>query len=150
MKISTIKRMVQEELAIALNNSNNTVKKEKPLAPVIPWEKVIPGEQNFNDSNASSCCQATVQEPITQPSSIDTGIGHEEQPVGNDMHDKMKKIVAIMKAMKSREPQTLEFEGKNVVLGKAMRGDISEYATYLKDCKSGQVKKVNFGKLKGQ
>ena len=141
MKISTIKRMVQEELAIALNNSNNTVKKEKPLAPVIPWEKVIPGQQNFSNTDASSCCQAS------EPDQTGQEIHPDDHEHGHG-DDRMKKIISILKIMKAKQPETAVFEGQNVVLGKATRGDISEYLTYLKDCKSGKIKKVNFGKSK--
>ena len=136
MKLCNIKKMAQEELSIALNNSNNTVKKEVPLAPVVPWEDVIPGEQNFtNNDDTSPCCK--VSEPISNIGSDRTG-----------ENDRTKKIISILKIMKSKEPEFAVYEGKNITLGKVTRGDMSEYATYLKDCKSGNIKKVKFGKSK--
>jgi hypothetical protein len=35
--------------------------------------------------------------------------------------------------------------GKNVQLGKIMKGDVKKFKVYVKDPKSGNVKKVNFG-----
>ena len=38
-----------------------------------------------------------------------------------------------------------EYHGRNVPLGKPMRGDVKKFKVYVKDPKSGNIKKVNFG-----
>lgn len=38
-----------------------------------------------------------------------------------------------------------EYQGREVKLGKPTRGDVKKYKVYVKDPKTGNVKKVNFG-----
>lgn len=38
-----------------------------------------------------------------------------------------------------------EYKGRKVQLGKPMRGDVKKYKVFVKDPKTGNVKKVNFG-----
>jgi len=38
-----------------------------------------------------------------------------------------------------------EYKGRKVKLGKPMRGDVKKYKVFVKDPKTGNVKKVNFG-----
>lgn len=38
-----------------------------------------------------------------------------------------------------------EYQGRKVPLGKPMRGDVKKFKVYVRDPKSGNVKKVNFG-----
>ena len=38
-----------------------------------------------------------------------------------------------------------EYQGRKVKLGKPMRGDVKKYKVFVKDPKTGNVKKVNFG-----
>jgi len=38
-----------------------------------------------------------------------------------------------------------EYQGRNVPLGKPMRGDVKKFKVYVKDPSTGNVKKVNFG-----
>ena len=121
MKTSDLKKMIQEELSIALDDAS-----EKDIAPVVPWETVKPNERG----GSPGCCK--VPEPT---------VG------GSDCCDKTKKVISILKLMKLKDPETADFNGKNVILGRAMRGDVFEYVTHLRDCKSGEIKRVPFGKL---
>ena len=43
------------------------------------------------------------------------------------------------------ELEEAEYKGRKVKLGKPMRGDVKKYKVYVKDPKTGNVKKVNFG-----
>lgn len=43
-----------------------------------------------------------------------------------------------------------EYKGRDVPLGKPMKGDVKKYKVYVKDPKTGNVKKVNFGDPKMQ
>jgi hypothetical protein len=38
-----------------------------------------------------------------------------------------------------------EYHGRKVSLGKPMKGDVKKYKVYVKDPKTGNIKKVNFG-----
>jgi hypothetical protein len=40
-----------------------------------------------------------------------------------------------------------EYHGHKVQLGKPMQGDVKKFKVYVKDPKTGNVKKVNFGDL---
>jgi hypothetical protein len=45
-------------------------------------------------------------------------------------------------------PDTLEeakYQGRSVPLGKPMRGDVKKFKVYVRDPKTGNIKKVNFG-----
>ena len=41
--------------------------------------------------------------------------------------------------------QEAEYQGRKVTLNKPMRGDVKKFKVYVKDPKTGNVKKVNFG-----
>lgn len=46
------------------------------------------------------------------------------------------------------EPEKIpeaEYQGRKVDLNKPMRGDVKKYKVYVKDAKTGNVRKVNFG-----
>lgn len=44
-----------------------------------------------------------------------------------------------------QEIDEAEYQGRKVPLGKPMRGDVKKFKVYVKDPKTGNVKKVNFG-----
>jgi len=41
--------------------------------------------------------------------------------------------------------QEAEYQGRKVKLGKPMQGDVKKFKVYVKDPKTGNVKKINFG-----
>ena len=41
--------------------------------------------------------------------------------------------------------QEAEYHGRKVPLGKPMRGDVKKFKVFVKDPKTGNIKKVNFG-----
>ena len=43
------------------------------------------------------------------------------------------------------EVDEAEYQGRKVPLGKPMRGDVAKFKVYVKDPKTGNIKKVNFG-----
>jgi hypothetical protein len=47
--------------------------------------------------------------------------------------------------MEQEEMAEAEYQGRKVPLGKPMRGDVKKFKVYVKDPKTGNVKKVNFG-----
>lgn len=51
---------------------------------------------------------------------------------------------AVIKALPDRIDEA-EYRGRKVQLGKPMRGDVRKYKVFVKDPKTGNIKKVNFG-----
>lgn len=51
---------------------------------------------------------------------------------------------AVIKALPDRIDEA-EYQGRKVQLGKPMRGDVRKYKVFVKDPKTGNIKKVNFG-----
>ena len=66
--------------------------------------------------------------------------------VMNDQ-DKMIEILwdKIVDEYGGRDLDEAEYQGRDVPLGKPMRGDVKKFKVYVKDPKTGNVKKVNFG-----
>ena len=57
----------------------------------------------------------------------------------------------LYEAMTCGCPDTLEeaeYRGRKVPLGKPMRGDVKKFKVFVRDPKTGNVKKVNFGDKK--
>jgi hypothetical protein len=44
-----------------------------------------------------------------------------------------------------REMHEAEYQGREVKLGKPMQGDVKKFKVYVRDPKTGNIKKVNFG-----
>lgn len=54
----------------------------------------------------------------------------------------------LIEVLKGEHPDMLgeaEYHGRKVPLGKPMRGDVKKFKVFVKDPKTGNVKKVNFG-----
>jgi len=54
----------------------------------------------------------------------------------------------ILEHMNSEVLMEAEYQGRKVKLGKPMRGDVAKFKVFVKDPKTGNVKKVNFGDKK--
>jgi hypothetical protein len=68
-----------------------------------------------------------------------------------DMHfyeidtDGQMKRLAVRAATAPGQMQEAEYQGRKVALGKPTRGDSKKFKVYVRDPKTGNVKKVNFG-----
>jgi len=54
----------------------------------------------------------------------------------------------LMEVLTEQHPEQLgeaQYQGRTVPLGKPMRGDVKKFKVFVKDPKTGNVKKVNFG-----
>jgi hypothetical protein len=60
-----------------------------------------------------------------------------------DIFDRASTMPGVKK--EEVELDEAEYQGRKVKLGKPMRGDVAKYKVYVKDPKTGNVKKVNFG-----
>lgn len=54
----------------------------------------------------------------------------------------------ILEAKKNNYLNEAEYQGRKVPLGKPMRGDVKKFKVFVKDPKTGNIKKVNFGDKK--
>lgn len=45
----------------------------------------------------------------------------------------------------SEKLEEAEYQGRKVPLGKPMRGDIKKFKVFIRDPKTGNIKKINFG-----
>ena len=54
-------------------------------------------------------------------------------------------IEAIEEAYADHILAAAEYKGRKVQLGKPMKGDVAKFKVFVKDKKTGNVKKVNFG-----
>ena len=54
-------------------------------------------------------------------------------------------LEVIQEAFYSEMLTEAEYKGREVQLGKPMKGDVKKFKVYVKDKKTGNVKKVNFG-----
>jgi hypothetical protein len=53
-------------------------------------------------------------------------------------------LIAYLQGLKTRVNEA-EYHGREVQLGKPMPGDVKKFRVYVKDPKTGNIKKVNFG-----
>lgn len=75
-------------------------------------------------------------------------VGEEDELDEGNIEDLEKNIAAAAVKpipMEEEEMDEAEYRGRKVPLGKPMRGDVKKFKVYVKDPKTGNVKKVNFG-----
>jgi hypothetical protein len=65
----------------------------------------------------------------------------EETYEGNEFYEAYGELVWV----ESDQLEEAEYQGRKVPLGKPMRGDVKKFKVYVKDPKTGNIKKVNFG-----
>ena len=59
--------------------------------------------------------------------------------------DEFFEAYGVMWFNEDEEMDEAEYQGRKVKLGKPMQGDVKKFKVYVKDPKTGNVKKVNFG-----
>ena len=68
---------------------------------------------------------------------------HDDDELGSsDVSAMVNNVIQSLERSKTNEA---EYQGREVKLGKPTRGDVKKYKVYVKDPKTGNVKKVNFG-----
>ena len=78
---------------------------------------------------------------------IEIGNGHDEITEETyDDDDEFYEQYGVMWYNEDDDPMDeAEYQGRKVKLGKPMQGDVKKFKVYVKDPKTGNVKKVNFG-----
>ena len=64
---------------------------------------------------------------------------------GSKAYKAAKKAGDKLNKTKHSDEEDAEYRGRKVTLNKPTRGDVKKFKVYVKDPKSGNVKKVNFG-----
>lgn len=76
-------------------------------------------------------------------------VGEEDEELDEGNIEDLEKNIASAAVkpipMEDEEMDEAEYQGRKVPLGKPMRGDVKKFKVYVKDPKTGNVKKVNFG-----
>ena len=63
-----------------------------------------------------------------------------------DMETKLGMLMDLVQEIYAgQDISEAEYQGRKVALGKPMQGDVAKFKVYVKDPKTGNVKKVNFG-----
>jgi hypothetical protein len=76
--------------------------------------------------------------------STDDDINEDEETYEDD--DEFYEQYGVMWYNEDDDPiDEAEYQGRKVKLGKPMQGDVKKFKVYVKDPKTGNVKKVNFG-----
>lgn len=76
-------------------------------------------------------------------------INDEVEPIKEGNIEDLEKNIAAAAVkpipMEEDDMSEAKYQGREVPLGKPMRGDVKKFKVYVKDPKTGNVKKVNFG-----
>jgi|TARA_R110001592_G_scaffold259468_5_gene523473 hypothetical protein len=77
---------------------------------------------------------------------ISAGLGEDIIEETYDDDDEFYEQYGVMHWNEDDDPMDeAEYQGRKVKLGKPMQGDVKKFKVYVKDPKTGNVKKVNFG-----
>ena len=71
-------------------------------------------------------------------------IGHEEDELTEGEFCN-ECLIEVLEGLHENQLGEAEYHGRKVPLGKIMRGDVKKFKVFVRDPKSGNVKKVNFG-----
>tara|TARA_B100000927_G_scaffold290050_1_gene287936 strand:+ start:2503 stop:3726 length:1224 start_codon:yes stop_codon:yes gene_type:complete len=70
---------------------------------------------------------------------------HRQDVKFKDLEKRLYDLEQKLNSKVTEELTEAEYQGRKVKLGKPMRGDVKKFKVYVKDPKTGNVKKVNFG-----
>jgi hypothetical protein len=77
---------------------------------------------------------------------IEQDLEQRGQRFQNDVHRNLDILMdRIVDMYAGQDMSEAEYQGRKVQLGKPMQGDVKKFKVYVKDPKTGNVKKVNFG-----
>src|SRR5210317_2663266 len=72
--------------------------------------------------------------------------GDDDEEIGSsDVSAMVNDTIRSLKRVVEADIAEAEYQGRKVELNKPMQGDVKKFKVYVKDPKTGNVKKVNFG-----
>ena len=121
-----------DDYEINLNESADAVSLEDYAQSFVPSMEEFPAMPGMEEQSAREIASAAAEGYVD----IDPeGRGQEE----------IEEIIFNILVGSNGGLHEAEYRGRKVTLGKPMKGDVKKYKVYVKDKKTGNVKKVNFG-----
>jgi hypothetical protein len=124
-----------DEILVAANNET--------IAVMEQWCGL--GDILYEDVDFSQCEAVLEHDSLTEGSVKHAMHKDAENMSRNDFTDKYGVEHGEFWDNINGELSEAEYRGRKVPLGKPMRGDVKKFKVYVKDPKTGNVKKVNFG-----
>jgi hypothetical protein len=130
-------------------------------------ESIFPSQEIFETAQGGTVFQIPLQRELSEDEAneyaenlanlmfeqgyedfdIEIGSGHDEIAEETyDDDDEFYEQYGVMHYNDDDDPMDeAEYQGRKVKLGKPMQGDVKKFKVYVKDPKTGNTKKVNFG-----
>ena len=130
-------------------------------------ESIFPSQEIFETAQGGTVFQIPLQRELSEDEAneyaenlanlmfeqgyedfdIEIGSGHDEIAEETyDDDDEFYEQYGVMHYNDDDDPMDeAEYQGRKVKLGKPMQGDVKKFKVYVKDPKTGNAKKVNFG-----
>ena len=130
-------------------------------------ESIFPSQEIFETAQGGTVFQIPLQRELSEDEAneyaenlanlmfeqgyedfdIEIGSGHDEIAEETyDDDDEFYEQYGVMHYNDDDDPiDEAEYQGRTVKLGKPMQGDVKKFKVYVKDPKTGNTKKVNFG-----
>ena len=111
----------------------------------------IPLQRELNEDEANEYAEKLANYMFEQgyddfDIEISAGLGEDIIEETYDDDDEFYEQYGVMHWNEDDDPMDeAEYQGRKVKLGKPMQGDVKKFKVYVKDPKTGNVKKVNFG-----
>jgi hypothetical protein len=105
-------------------------------------QKIASGSGNYNNITKDKQGNITGIDRMTTLGNFNDP---KVQSTMSDLEADMANFKAKQNAIAAKRIGEAEYQGREVKLGKPMSGDVKKYKVYVRDPKTGNVKKVNFG-----
>jgi len=112
------------------------------------WEIALPKQLSEDESNeyANRLANYMFEQGYDDfDIEISAGLGEDIIEETYDDDDEFYEQYGVMWYNEDDIVDEAEYQGRKVKLGKPMQGDVKKFKVYVKDPKTGNVKKVNFG-----
>ena len=99
------------------------------------------------------CRKGEIWKDVKEEDSVEDEMSDEDREELERIRDKLygaskahkSQADDLDKVLKEDDLEEAEYQGRDVPLNKPMRGDVKKFKVYVRDPKTGNVKKVNFG-----
>ena len=110
----------------------------------------IPLQRELSEDEANEYAEKLANYMFEQGyEDFDIEMGHEDSYVDEETYDdddEFYEAYGVLHYNDDDDPMDeAEYQGRKVKLGKPMQGDVKKFKVYVKDPKTGNTKKVNFG-----
>jgi len=120
-----------EDYEINLNKSDETDPLITYAQEFVDSAREFPAMPGYEEQSAREIAQEAALDFV------------ETDPLGRSIEEIEEYIYSVL--IQDANLHEAEYRGRKVTLGKPMKGDVKKYKVYVKDKKTGNIKKVNFG-----